>query len=34
MIRNCTEADAEPQVVRLIKDLIATQHVDVAFISC
>ena len=33
VIRNTTEADTDPQVITLIKDLVATQHIDVAFIS-
>lgn len=33
VIRNSTEADVDPQIVTLIKDLVDTQHVDVAFIS-
>lgn len=33
VVRNSTESDADPQIVTLIKELIATQCVDVAFIS-
>lgn len=33
VIRNSTEADVDPQIVKSIKDLIATQCVDVVFIS-
>lgn len=33
VIRNSTEADADPQIVALIKSLVATRCVDVAFIS-
>lgn len=33
VIRNSTEANADPQIVMLIKDLVATQSIDVAFIS-
>ncbi|MBA3721137.1 MAG: hypothetical protein H0W88_01885 [Parachlamydiaceae bacterium] len=33
VIRNSTEADADSQIIKLIHDLVATQHVDVAFIS-
>ena len=33
VIRNSTEADADPQIVTLIKDLVSTHHIDVAFLS-
>lgn len=33
VVRNSTEADVDSQIVSLIKELVATQNIDVAFIS-